>query len=501
VELPYTLAQDSTLFLVLGETSPELWFRKLDWIAAHGGMALINVHPDYLRFPGEPANGRTYPVKHFQALLDYAGERYAGQFWQPLPREVAAFVRPLPRPSAPRPGRRIAMITHSAYETDGRVTRYAEALAARGDEVEVFAVRRDPAQPRHEVIAGVAVHRLQSRYTKSLQSRFAYFWPLVRFLFLSSWAVTRRHLQRRYDVVHVHNIPDFLIFAAWLPRLTGAAVILDIHDIVPELYGSKFDAGGHRLTLALLRGIERCSARYASHVIISNDLWREKFAARTGTGHKCSVFINNVDTQTFRPGLRTRYDGRLIVLFPGGLQWHQGLDLALRAFPAVVAALPEAEFHIYGDGNMKPALVALAAELGLGASVRFFAPVRLAEISTVMANADLGVVPKRADSFGNEAYSTKIMEFMSVGVPVVVSRTQIDQYYFNDEVVRFFDSGDIASLTQTMIEVLRNAQLRQAMIARGFEYSRRHSWESRRPHYLQLVDHLAGAPAAPSDAS
>ena len=86
---------------------------------------------------------------------------------------------------------------------------------------------------------------------------------------------------------------------------------------------------------------------------------------------------------------------------------------------------------------MKPALINLASELGLNGNVRFFPPVRVTEIAKIMANADLGVVPKRADSFGNEAYSTKIMEFMAVGVPVVVSSTKIDRYYFDDSMVRF----------------------------------------------------------------
>ena len=56
VELPYTLPQDSTLFLVLRENTPEIWMRKLDWIAEHGGMALLDTHPDYMSF-GQAAAG------------------------------------------------------------------------------------------------------------------------------------------------------------------------------------------------------------------------------------------------------------------------------------------------------------------------------------------------------------------------------------------------------------------------------------------------------------
>jgi glycosyltransferase involved in cell wall biosynthesis len=132
----------------------------------------------------------------------------------------------------------------------------------------------------------------------------------------------------------------------------------------------------------------------------------------------------------------------------------------------------------------------LARELGLNGSVRFFEPMPLRKIAAVMANADLGVVPKRADSFGNEAYSTKIMEFMALGVPVVVSNTKIDRYYFNDSVVRFFESGNVEALAEAMIEVLSDGPKRQAMISRARDYAVQNGWESRKADYLKLVDDL-----------
>lgn len=402
------------------------------------------------------------------------------------------------RASTPTVRKRVAMVTHSFYESDGRVTRYAEALASRGDTVEVFALKRDRTALAREVRSGVTVYRIQSRSAQERQSSIAYLFPLLRFLLSSSWHLSHRHFRQRYDVVHVHNIPDFLVFAAWLPRLMGAAVILDIHDIVPELYGSKFATGREGAVIRVLKWVERQSAHFAHHVIISNHLWWQKFSARTKTSDKCSVFINNVDTRIFRPGLRTRQDGRLIAIFPGGLQWHQGVDLAVRAFQLVSAALPTAELHIYGNGKMKPSLLALTQELALTEKVKFFPPVPLAEIVPLMANADVGVVPKRADTFGNEAYSTKIMEFMSLGVPVVVSRTRIDEYYFNDSVVHFFSSGDITSLAEALLAVLRDSRRKQELVGAGLKYAQTHGWDSRKPDYLRLVDSLcATAVSAP----
>jgi glycosyltransferase involved in cell wall biosynthesis len=166
------------------------------------------------------------------------------------------------------------------------------------------------------------------------------------------------------------------------------------------------------------------------------------------------------------------------------------LDIAIRAVQKLRCRISNVEFHIYGDGIMKPELEQLVKDLGLERSVQFFSPLRLHEIADVMARADLGVVPKRANSFGDEAYSTKIMEFMSVGVPAVVSSTKIDRYYFDDSVVRFFESGNVDALAEAMYEILKNPQIRCDMVARALKYASLNSWENRRSDYLRLVDSL-----------
>jgi hypothetical protein len=91
VELPYTLAQDSTLFNVLQETTNDLWKKKLDWVAAHGGLALVNVHPDYMNFAGT-RTGSEYDARLYADLLEYAKERYGDSCWFALPRDVANYV-------------------------------------------------------------------------------------------------------------------------------------------------------------------------------------------------------------------------------------------------------------------------------------------------------------------------------------------------------------------------------------------------------------------------
>ncbi len=90
VELPYTLPQDSTLFVLLKETTIDLWTKKLDWVASRGGMALMIVHPDYISFNGKPSSSE-YPADLYERLLKYVITRYGDSCWYALPREIAAF--------------------------------------------------------------------------------------------------------------------------------------------------------------------------------------------------------------------------------------------------------------------------------------------------------------------------------------------------------------------------------------------------------------------------
>jgi glycosyltransferase involved in cell wall biosynthesis len=386
---------------------------------------------------------------------------------------------------------KVCMLAYTEYERDNRVRRYAEALAKRGDQVDIISLEGSHARSGNGEVGAVKVYEIQKR---DLNERgvWSYARRQLSFLARSSALLTRLHHRNAYDLVHVHNIPDFLVFAAWYPRMTGSAIILDIHDIVPELFANKFKSRLSKLYVGMLRKMEKASARFADHVIVSNDLWRETLVARSVRSADCSVFINHVDTEVFKRKTRSRRDGHFVVLFPGTFQWHQGLDIGIRAFAKFKEEVGDAEFHLYGGGNLtiESELKELVRELRLEGAVKFCGAVSLDQMAEVMANADLGVVPKRADAFGNEAYSTKIMEFMSQGIPVVASETKIDAYYFREGVVHFFKSGDVDGMTRAMLDIARDGNLRESLVQSGYDYVEQNCWDVKKKEYFNLVDSL-----------
>lgn len=382
----------------------------------------------------------------------------------------------------------ICMLAYTFYESDNRVMRYAEALAKRGDRVDVIALRNRDA-PATEVIRGVRVYRIQGREINE-KHRYSYAFRLVKFLVNSAWFLSRKHLRRPYDLIHVHSVPDFEVFAALVPKISGAGIILDIHDIVPEFYISKFNKKEDSILAAVLRMAEKVSILFSDHVIISNHLWRDVLLSRSSAPEKCSVIMNYPDSSIFHYRKKTRNDDKFIMMYPGTLSWHQGLDIAIRAFAAIRDKAGSAELHIYGSGPARKALEALVRDLGLEQRVLLKDSRPIYDIARIMSEADLGIVPKRNDSFGGDAFSTKTLEFMTLGVPIILSKTRVDSYYFNDDVVRFFQPEDEVDLAGAMLELYENREQRERQASAALEFVQKFNWEGKKKIYFELVDSL-----------
>jgi glycosyltransferase involved in cell wall biosynthesis len=383
-------------------------------------------------------------------------------------------------------------LAYTFYENDNRVRRYAEALSP-GNDVEVLALRRK-GQATTDYLGGVKVSRIQRRAVTESRP-VAYLLKLLAFFLRSMFTISVRHVRHPYDIVHVHNVPDFLVFAALVPRLMGARLILDIHDILPELYADKFDVSRTSLAFRALLLVERLSCRFADHVVVANALWHKRLITRAVVEGKCTTILNYPDLRIFRPlpAGQKRRDGRFLMLYPGTLNHHQGLDIAIKAFALVKDRMPGAELHIYGEGPARPELVKLAVGSSVRDSVRIMDRLPLEEIAQIMASADVGVVPKRADGFGNEAFSTKTLEFMACGVPVVVSKTMVDAHYFDSTVVRFFVPGSEADLAAALLDVYDNRLQHDPWINSARQFALRNSWQERVGDYTKLIQSLVGS--------
>lgn len=385
---------------------------------------------------------------------------------------------------------KVCILAHRFYDGNVHMMQFANALARRGDQVDVISLRRKGLHAR-EVLDNVCVYRIQEREFDE-KGPLAHLLRMSKFLIRSGLLLTKLHLRHRYQVIHIQSVPDFLVFAALIPKLLGASVILDMRDLTPELYASKFHVPSNSMGVRASLLSEKLAARFADHIIVANPIWLERIQSRSASKSKSSMFWYWPDPALFYPRAKRKQDGKFIILYPGTMNPHQGLDVALRAFAKLLVKIPSAEFHIYGEGPEKPRLRAIADELGIAKSVRIEKAVSAQEVAQLMAESDVGIVPKRASSlFGNEAASTKIWEFLALGVPVIASRTKVEVLLLGDSTVRFFQSENEDELADAIFSLYSDPLLKETMVKRGIEFINRRQWATEMSRYLAVVDKLA----------
>jgi glycosyltransferase involved in cell wall biosynthesis len=141
-----------------------------------------------------------------------------------------------------------------------------------------------------------------------------------------------------------------------------------------------------------------------------------------------------------------------------------------------------------------PEVLAMIKECGLEGRVTIREERPVDEVAEMMANADLGVEPKRKHSFANEALSTKILEFMAMGVPVLASDTRVHQMYFKDGSVEYFESENVGDLAGKILDLMHDPGKRSALCARGTSLVQGYDWDAKKGEYLGLVDRLVKSP-------
>jgi len=382
---------------------------------------------------------------------------------------------------------RIGMLAVTQYESDPRVRRQAEALVARGDEVTVLALHAE-GRPDTEVVDGVRVVHMPTRKYRGDSAK-AYVSLYGGFTARAFGRMTRH--PRSFDLVQAHSMPEALVFAAAAPRVARVPVLLDVHDLTTKLFASKF--ADRSAIMAGVRLSERTSLKFASEVLTVHDHYAAMI--RQWTRRPVSVVMNCPDDKLFGPPRWRGWapDGEVVFGYHGLIAPRHGLQHAVAALADVRTELPGARLWLRGSGDGLDAIRTQVSGLGLDEAVDL--PTRLLsvpEIAAELAGVHIGLVPSQRDPWTDEVLPTKLLEYASLGIPVISFRNPVIEHYFPDDAVSYVDPASPANLRTAMLDLARNPEKAQAQAARATQIMAGLGWPAQRQAYFTVIDRMTG---------
>jgi len=393
--------------------------------------------------------------------------------------------------------RSIAMVAYTHYATDPRCRREAAAAAADGWSVHFYALAR-PGRAGTRAVDGITLHDLPlDRYRGN--SSALYMLSYLRFLVLAAFALLAGHLRHRYAIVHVNTMPDFMVLAAFWPRVFGARVVLDIHDVMPELYMAKFNLPASHWKPTLVRRVEVAAARLA-HAVLTAEHPKAELLARHGIPpEKIHVLLNLPDDRIFDPDAPAPAatvpedpEAAFRLIYHGTLAHRHGLDRAVEALALVARRFPGVAMTIIGEGDHLPVLLRLREELRLRDRLEIdgaFHPIE--EIVPRLRAAHLAVIPTRAEVSTDYMLPTKLLEYLALGIPAVCTPTRTVRHYFGETHPLYLDDDSPLGVARKVMEARLNYA---GIVAQTVETRARFfgqlRWSTHKRIYLELLKRL-----------
>ncbi len=382
------------------------------------------------------------------------------------------------------------IISHSHYPYDARVSRQSRALVQAGHEVDVICLQYED-QPFFRRDDGVSVYRFPIGRLRGGALR--YLFEFVVFQIAATALAGMLHLRHRYRVVETTSVPDWLVFAAIVPKLLGARVLLDLHECMPEYGATKYGVPPEHRMVRVLTFLERISIRFADFVTTCTEQMRERFVERGAPAEKIAVVLNSFDDERFTPerylGAAPENDGFTLICH-GTIEPNYGLDLVVRAVDLLKDRIPGLRLEIWGGGTHEPELKALTRELGLEDQVRFNGWVTMEQLMPHLAAADAGVVAVRRDAFRDVTLCTKMFDLVSLQKPVIISRTRAVDAYFGSECFQMFESGDERGLAEAIYAVYADPALRARLVRAATARGEPYRWVHQARRYVEIMEGL-----------
>jgi glycosyltransferase involved in cell wall biosynthesis len=385
---------------------------------------------------------------------------------------------------------RVAIVAHAVFPGDPRLRRQTDALVAAGHQVDLFCLRA-PGEVHEERIRSVRVFRLPVH--RAFSGFAGHMAEYLAFAGIAAIRLAREHGRRRYRLVQVATLPDFLAFAAAPLKLSGVPLLLDLHEDMPEFFRDRFAHPALQPLLPAVTGAARASAWVADELITVHEPLRQLSIARGVPPDKISVVMNSADTDLFDVARHPRRpfmeDGELRLIHHSNLQRIYGLEVLIEAVARIGGELP-VRADIYGDGPYRPHLEAAVARTATADRVHLNGPVPIDELPALIAAADVGVIPSLPEPYMQYSLSTKLLEYAAMGVPIVASDLRTIRAHFTGDAIHYVRGGDPDALADGLRAVAADPVATARLGAEAHRQEAQYEWADQARRYVAIVDGL-----------
>lgn len=380
---------------------------------------------------------------------------------------------------------KVCMLLYQYYYVDSRVQNYVTTLLDMGMEVHVICLRHEAHSQIHQ--DGLKIIEIpMDRKSKNRNYFFEYLKSTLYFFLFT----TINEIKNGYRIIHIHNMPDFLVFAAVLPKILGCKLILDIHDPMPEFFLSKFRLQENSFFYTLLKIEEKISSIFADKVITANPNFKEALAHRGIPPHKITVVANVADPNLFNNHIKREKDGtKYILIFPGTLSARYGLDIPIRALPALIKTIPNILVRYIGPFNeYTDELNKLAVELKVEDHFEIIDLIPLEEVPQYLASAHIGIYPALTDPHMSIATPGKVLEYVAMNLPVVASKLKALTVFFPADCITYFETGNTDEFTRCIIRLYEHPQEVEELLKNTQKkYIEKYTFEKEQAKYRELL--------------
>ena len=393
----------------------------------------------------------------------------------------------------------ICHVVYEEYPRDPRVRRYVNALKDTGVNSIIICSRKKK-DKYFEELNGSRIYRIPVS-----KKRASFFITLIEYLvFTQISCIMLVYLGIKYGfrIIHVHTLPDFLVFSALWNKIFGAKIILDMHEIFPELYIARTGTPENSYKVKLLKTAERWSIGFADKIITIHDNAKIILVSRNKeTEKKIHIIMNSVDPAEYRSPRDSKVAGRImdsdefIITYNGTVVKLLNLTMIVEALALLKSKMPPADFkkitfRIYGDGPALDEILSLAKKSAVEDKVYYMGYIQPDEMRKEVLKTNVIILPPLKNIYSDLFYTIKLIEAVYLKIPVIATRLKTYTLYYGEDSLFYFESGNLNELCARIEDVFYKKELVKKKTENAFKEYEKVGWNVMKLRYLNIIEAL-----------